>query len=306
MTTVTLAEAGKLTQNDLVSGVIENVVTTNPVFNLIPFEPINGNAKAYNRENALGDVQTLGVGGTITAKTAASFTTVTTTLTTIIGDAEVNGLIIAQGVGDADGSSHAAVQIASKAKSVGRKYQDLWFNGIYTGSPQTGAADFDGLVQLLSAGQSTAYSGTDWFTNLDVMLHSVKSKDGQVDVISMSERDLRTHRRKLRALGGATPERVDVNGVTFEAYAGVIVLPSGYITQSGSPLTDTIYAYNFDDGSEKVGLVGLTSTRNAGLHVESVGPKETADESIWRVKWYCAMAAYSDLALAGLTGVPAD
>ena len=111
MTTVTLAEAGKLTQNDLVSGVIENVVTTNPVFNLIPFEPINGNAKAYNRENALGDVQTLGVGGTITAKTAASFTTVTTTLTTIIGDAEVNGLIIAQGVGDADGSSHAAVQI---------------------------------------------------------------------------------------------------------------------------------------------------------------------------------------------------
>jgi hypothetical protein len=93
MASVTLAESAKLSQDQLIAGVIENIVTVNPLYEVMPFMPIEGNALAYNRENALGDVQFAGVGTTITAKAAATFTNVTSSLTTLIGDAEVNGLI---------------------------------------------------------------------------------------------------------------------------------------------------------------------------------------------------------------------
>jgi hypothetical protein len=74
MPSVTLAESAKLSQDLLVSGVIENVITVNQFFQVLPFQPIEGNALAYNRENALGDVQFAGVGSTITAKAPATFT----------------------------------------------------------------------------------------------------------------------------------------------------------------------------------------------------------------------------------------
>ena len=77
MASVTLSESAKLAQDELVAGVIENIITVNPFFDVLPFDGIDGNALAYNRENVLGDVQVLGVGGTITAKAAATFTQVT-------------------------------------------------------------------------------------------------------------------------------------------------------------------------------------------------------------------------------------
>ena len=56
MASVTLAESAKLAQDELVAGVIENVITVNNMFELLPFDGIDGNALAYNRENVLGDV----------------------------------------------------------------------------------------------------------------------------------------------------------------------------------------------------------------------------------------------------------
>ena len=126
MASVTLAESAKLSQDLLVAGVIENVITVNKFFQVLPFQPIEGNALAYNRENALGDAQFSGVGDTITAKAAATFTQVTSSLTTIVGDAEVNGLIQATRSNIQD---QKATQVASKAKSVGRQFWDKFING---------------------------------------------------------------------------------------------------------------------------------------------------------------------------------
>jgi hypothetical protein len=116
MATVTLAESAKLAQNELIAGVIENVITVNKFFQVLPFDGIEGNALAYNRENVLGDVQTTASVTRSAAKAAATFTQVTSSLTTIIGDAEVNGLI--QATRSGDGNDQTAIQIASKAKSA--------------------------------------------------------------------------------------------------------------------------------------------------------------------------------------------
>lgn len=142
MPSLTLAESAKLTQNLLVAGIIENIVTVNPFFEVLPFMEIQGNALQYNREQALGDVQFAGVDDIITAKNPASFKSITASLTTLIGDAEVNGLIQATRSNYTD---QEAVQIASKAKSIARQYQQTMIIGDGTNNTFQGFNTLAGL-----------------------------------------------------------------------------------------------------------------------------------------------------------------
>lgn len=305
MASVTLAESAKLSQNQLIAGVIENIVTVNPFFELLPFMGIEGNALAYNRENALGDSQFLGVGGTITAKAAATFTNVTSSLTTLIGDAEVNGLIQAT---RSDCVDQTAVQVASKAKSIARKYQDAMING-------DGTADsFSGILALTPASQKGLLSGANGsnlsFEILDELLDLVKDKDGQVDFIMMPSRTRRSLYTLLRALGGATiAESVTLpSGRRVLGYNGVPIFVNDYIPVNqtkgtASGICTSIIAGTVDDGSGIHGISGLSASRDFGISVKNIGEKETADEEITRVKFYCGFANFSQLGIAVADGI---
>ena len=303
MPTITLAESAKLCQDQLVAGVIETIVTVNPLFELMPFNSINGNALSYNRELTMGDSQFLGVGGIITAKNAATFTQVSSGLTTLIGDAEVNGLIQATRSGIND---QTAVQVASKAKSVARKFMDGMINGDGTGD------SFQGLLALTPASQKVN-SGTNGsnltFELLDELLDMVKDKDGNADYILMPRRTIRSYKALLRALGGATIDEVHTlpSGSRIMTYNGVPILPNDFIpvnqVAGAATGTTTIFAGTFDDGSEKMGISGLTAQNNAGISIKRIGEKENADEVITRVKFYCGMANFSQLGIAALPGV---
>jgi hypothetical protein len=304
MASVTLAESAKLTQNLLLAGVIETIVTVNPIYEIFPFMEIDGNALAYNRELVAGDSQFLGVGGTITAKAAATFTAKSAALTTLIGDAEVNLLIEATRSNYTD---QKAVQIASKAKSIGRQYQQ----GVITGD---GTADsFEGLLTLIPTGQkvtSAANGQALSFDILDQLLDLVKDKDGEVDYIMMNARTIRSYYALLRALGGAGIGEVTTlpSGRTVPNYRGVPIFRNDYIpitqtqgTTVGS--TSTIFAGTFDDGSGKIGLSGITARNASGVRVEEVGISATKDESITRVKMYCGLALFSELGIASAAGI---
>ena len=304
MASVTLAESAKLAQDELVAGLIENVITVNRFYEMLPFDGIEGNALAYNRENVLGDVDVEGVGDTIGSKAAATFTQVTSSLTTIIGDAEVNGLIAATRSGD--GNNQTAIQIASKAKSAGRKYQDMLING-------TGSADqFTGLVSLVDSAQKVA-TGTNGgalsFAFLDELIDLVVDKDGQVDFITLHARPIRSYMSLLRALGGANISEVVQlpSGAQVPGYRGIPMfrndwVPIDQVKGAGSAQT-TIFAGTLDDGSRSHGIAGLTAANAAGLSVVDVGESETKDEHIYRVKWYCGLAMFSKKGLAAAEGI---
>lgn len=304
MATVTLAESAKLTQDMLLAGVIENVVSVNPMFELFPFMEIEGNALAYNRENALGDVQFLGVGGTITAKAAATFTKVTSGLTTLIGDAEVNGLIQATRSNVTD---QKAIQIASKAKSLGRQYQNTMVNGDGTGDT------FSGLLSLCPAGQklTPATNGANLsFDILDELIDKIKDKDGVVDYLMMPARTIRSYYALLRALGGASIGDVITlpSGRQIPAYRNIPIfrndwVPVNQVQGSSGAVCTTIFAGTLDDGSGTHGIAGLTAMDAAGMRVEDVGVSETKDETITRVKMYCGMALFSELGIAAAPGI---
>lgn len=321
MPSVTLAESAKLAQNELISGVIENIITVNKMFQVLPFDGISGNALAYNRENALGPVATTGIGDTDgvigsgassgsnlterqAAKNAATFTLVTSTLTTIMGDAEVNGLI--QATRSADGNDQTAVQIASKAKSAGRKYQDMLING--TGSN----FQFSGLISLCAAGQTRtgATNGEALsFAILDELMDLVVDKDGQVDYMTMNARTIRSYMALLRGLGGASiGDTVQLpSGDEVPAYRSIPMFRNDYVpinqTQGTETAATTIFAGTLDDGSRQHGIAGLTSEMESGIRVVDVGESESKDERIWRVKWYSGLALFSEKGLACATGI---
>lgn len=322
MSSVTLVESAKLSQNELVAGVIENIITVNRMFHVLPFDGIDGNALAYNRENTLGSVATTGVGNTDgvigsgansgtnqaerqAAKDPATFTQVTSTLTTILGDAEVNGLV--QATRSGDGNDQTSTQISSKSKSAGRKYQDMLVNGDGTNY------GFAGLLALCADGQIVD-TGTDGanlsFEVMDETMDQVLDKDGEVDWLGMNQRDIRTMNKLLRDLGGTSAlDAIKLpSGVEVPGYRGSPVLRNDYIpiTQtkgSNASKCSTIFAGNFDDGSRQHGIAGLTAREQAGLHVVDVGESETKDERIWRVKWYAGLALFSEKGLAMAQGI---
>jgi len=303
MSSVTLTESAKLALDELVAGVIENVISVNPMYHMLPFDGIEGNSLAYNRENVLGDVQMATVGDTITAKNPASFTKVNSNLTTIIGDAEVNGLIQATRSVE---TNQAAVQIASKAKSAGRQFQTMLITG--DGTSNT----FAGLGVLCDSGQKVdtgTNGGTLSFAFLDNLLDLVIDKDGQVDYIIMPPRTIRSYKALVRSLGGVHADDVYEmpSGMKVMAYSGVPIFRNDYmpinLTKGSGSNQTTIYAGTFDDGSRTHGIAGLTAQNDAGMIVEDVGIHQSRDEHIHRVKWYCGLALFSLKGLALADGI---
>lgn len=305
MASVTLTESAKLSQDMLISGVIESIVTVDRFFEVLPFLEVEGNALAYNRENALGDVQNLAVGGTITAKAAATFTNVTTSLTTIIGDAEVNNLIQSTRSNFTD---QKAAQIMSKAKNVGLTYRDQYINGDGTSNTVEGLLSLTAGLSAQTVTPGANGTALD-FDTLDALIDLVKDKNGIVDYFQANSRTLRDFYKILRAQGGATiQETVTLpSGATVPAYRGVPMFRNDNIpidqTQGLSSVATTVFCGTLDDGSNQVGISGLTAMGEAGIRVNEIGEHQTKDESITRIKFYCGFALFSELGIAVAPGI---
>ena len=310
MTTQTLAEAQKLINNEIVSGVVEDVITTNPVWQVFPWTSYTGQAILVNRENALGDAQHLAVGGTITAKAAMTYDQTAFTAVTTIGDAELNGLVKVQS--SSAGVDQLALEISSKAKSVGRLLQ----TGIATG---TGASpQLHSMHTLCDASQYTTASAGQAlsFALLDELLDLVKAKDGEVDFMMLPSRTIRSYRTLVRALGGVNETMAfDMgNGRTrnVDVYNNIPMFQNDYLsiteTANGAALTTgaltSVWAGCWDDGSGKVG-VSMIHPEGApvGFDVTIVGEAEAKDETIARVKSYSNFCMFSRRGLARLPSI---
>jgi hypothetical protein len=306
MTSLTLTEAAKIEQNPLIAGVIESIVTVNQLYNFLPFDRIVGNALLYTRENAIGGVAPVGIGGgsnsiPAAAKTPATFTPVTTPLKALIGDAEVDHFIeTTMGVQN----SQRGVQVASKAKALGREYQRQLILGDSANDP----LEFDGLAKLMPAAQIVSASSAVYTLDmLDELISKVKAKDGAVDFIMMPDEGIRKHLAVLRALGGASISEVVTlpNGTQIIKYRGIPLFRNDYIPMSapGASRTTDVYAGTFDDGSRKVGIAGLTSVVQSGIFVTNVGESETTNDILTRLRFYSSMAVFSELGVAKLETV---
>ena len=313
MATQTLAQAALLINNEIVQGVAEDFITLNPMFSYMPFMGYEGQAIIVSRELTLGAVDVNSVAATInaTSKAAATFTRKSFSAVRIIGDAEMDNLVQAQSA--SAGVDQLAIEISSKAKSLGRKLQ----TGLATGtgvSPQ-----LNSLHSLCDSTQYATASATTRaisFALLDELLDLVKAKDGQVDWIMMTAGVLRALKVLYRALGGTMPTHVlnmpDGTTRTIYMYEDIPIFKNEYLsvaeTANGAALTGgamtSVWAGCWDDGSQKIGLSAIhPASVPAGLMVEHVGNKESWDIDIWRIKQYVNFALFNRKGLARLASI---
>lgn len=308
MASQTLAEAGKLTNDMIVQGVIADIIDVNPMFSVLPFAGYSGQAIVCNRENALGDAGLFAVDAAITAKAAATFTQYTFTSTKLIGDVEMDGLVQAQNA--SAGVDQLAIEIGSKAKSIARLFQ----TGMATGDGIS--PNMNSLHSMVDSGQYTTASAGQAlsFALLDEMLDLVLSKDGETDWIMMPARTMRSYKVLLRALGGVPGDWV-INlpdGRTTIGYESIPVFKNTFLsvveTANGAALgggaLTSVWAGNWDDGSQKVGVSAIhPESVPGGIMVEDIGKQEAKDNSVVRVKQYANFASFNRKGIARLTSI---
>ena len=308
MASQTLAEAKKLINNQIVAGVVQDIIDVNPMYASIPFIGYTGQAIMVNREDALGDAGLYAVDATITSKAAATFIQTPFTATKIIGDVEMDGLVQAQSEGA--GVDQLAVEISSKAKTVGRLFQQ----GIATGTGTSPA--MNSLHSMADSGQYTTASVGQAlsFELMDEAADLVLSKDGDVDWIMMPKRTMRSYKVLLRGLGGTAGDWVVTlpDGRTTISYEGIPIFKNTYLstteTANGAALTgDTLTSVwfgNWDDGTQKTGVAGIHPISvPAGIQVQAVGAQENKDNEVVRVKQYANFANFSRKAISRLTSI---
>ena len=292
---LTLAEAAKLSNDILLTGVIETVIYDSPVLQVLPFIEIVGNGLTYNRENAAPTVAFYDVGDEWSESTP-TFTQVTAALKILGGDADVDNFLIAtrSNLQDLEAS---VLQL--KAKAVQQKFDDTFVNGDTAGD----AKSFDGVDKLCAAGQTVSMGTNGAALTLDKLDELVdKVKGGKPEMLLMSKRSRRKLTNLSRATGSGMLE-TDRNqfGQMVQFYNGIPVGVNDWIadnkTVGNNNDCSTVYALQFGEGA----VAGLTAP--GGLQVERVGSLETKDATRTRVKWYVSTALFNTLKLAKLTGV---
>src|SRR4030043_111491 len=134
---LTLTEAAKLSNDVLLTGVIETIIYDSPVLQMLPFIEIVGNGLTYNRENQAASVNFYDVGDAW-AESTPTFTQVTATLKILGGDADVDNFLAATRSNLQDLQA-AIVQLKSKA--VQQKFDD----GFVNGDTAVDTKSFDGI-----------------------------------------------------------------------------------------------------------------------------------------------------------------
>jgi len=295
---LTLAEAGKLTQDLLLRGVVETIVSESQVLQYLPFMDVTGNMLSYNQEATLPTAAFYAVGDTWTEDTP-TFAQRTARLAILGGDADVDNFLQQT---YANPNDLEAAVVAAKAKAVARKWSDTFFNG----DTSVDLKAFDGLHRLIPAGQRLKAAGNNvnggalTLDDMDAFLDLVRP--GKPDAIFLGKRS----RRKLKVLrrtgGNVLEVELDQFGRRVEFYDGIPLIADDFILDTrtvgtSAGICSTMYAVQFGYGR---GLMGI---HNGGVQVEEVGELETKDATRRRVKWYASLVNFRDIAAAALEGI---
>jgi hypothetical protein len=299
---LSLAEAAKLSTNDLQRGVIEEFVQTAKVLDRLPLKEIEGNAYAYNTEASLPGIEFRAVNSAYSESTG-TFNQKTESLVILGGDADVD-TFIAKTRGNLN--DQRAEQTALKVKAANYKFQDTFING------DTGvdANAFDGLKKRLSGTQviDAATNGLPiigassadrhaFFDKLDELIAAV---DGGADVLYMNKWVKGWLNSAARREGFHSAERdefgriVDFyNSIPFEDIGnkadGTMILPQTETQGTKTAACSSIYAVRFGSDEGDRAVTGLT---NGGIDVRDLGEQQSKPAFRTRIEFFCGLAVF--------------
>lgn len=295
-------EAEHLSNNQLIAGVIDEIIDRDDMFAILPFVRTDGKAYVYNREDTLGGADWLDPNDPIN-ESAATFTEHVAKLRILAGDVDVDKFL-SQTMSDTN--SQMAIQIAKKAKVVAREFH----KALATGDSAANPKQFDGLAKIASTLGATQQvsAGVNGnaltLTMLDELLDAVPNG---ADVIVMRRGTIRAYRALLRATYGtdAVMQQLENFGRPMLTHNGVPIIMNEFLAgneDQGTSQDNTcsVYALRMN---ELDGLHGLWGGDNAGIVVENIGTVQNKDATRIRLKWYTSLALKSTRSVARLKGV---
>jgi Phage capsid family len=295
-------EAEKLTNNDLVRGVIEEVIDREDLFAILPFTKTEGKAYVYNRETTVVEAEFLDPNDTV-SEGAATFAEVVTKVRILAHDVDVDKFL-AQTMSDVN--DQVALQLAAKAKGLARKFRKT----LVLGNNGTNAKEFDGIQVLtaaLGASQNIVAGANGAALSLTMLDELLDAIPNGADVIVMRPGTIRAFRTLLRASGGIVPAELMFKdfGRPMLSHNGVPIIenefiPGNVVQGSSGAVTCSIYAIRLNEDD---GLHGLYAGPNAGMVVEPIGTVQNKDAWRYRVKWYAGLALKSTKSIARLVGI---
>jgi len=309
---LTLVQAAKLSNDVLLKGVIETIITESELLRYIPFIDIVGNGLTYNQENTLPTAGYYDVGDTWTESTP-TFTQQTATLKILGGDADVDEFLRQT---RSNIQNLKAIVTDLKSKAIARTFEE---SAVY-GSSSDNAKEFNGLHALVSTAQTNSVD--------DYQVHASTSGTGAAGSV-------RKLKQLLRMVKPSGPQYLLMSRVTrddLSTYAETNYSPVKWTTEFGKPMmqfggvpvitTDWITAtetnnatterYSAKTGGSNTSIFAvrfgegeLAGCQNGGISVKDLGDLETKDATRTRIKWYVSMALFRTCALARYDGITA-
>lgn len=291
-------EANKLSIEDRQRGVIEELIDNDELFALLPFVQAKDKVYSYVREGELSEGEFLSEYDDV-PEGAAKFIPVDTRLKVLAGQVDMDNFTVEV---QSNLNDQVAIQIAAKAKGIGRKFRRT----LITGNSGVNSKEFDGIRTLMPAGQ-TLTAGANGapisFAALDELKDMVKLG---ADVLMMRQEVWRAIRELNRAFGGNTADMsmIENFGRPIPMFDGTPVIINDFVpvdeVQGTATNTTSVYALRLNEAD---GFHGLFGGASAGVRLEALGTLEKKDASRWRLKWYCGTALKATHSVARLKGV---
>lgn len=299
---MTLVEAAKLETRNLVrSGVIEQFARTSDILRVLPFQDIQGNALAYNREEVLPGVAFRGVNEGY-PESVGVINPATETLYIAGGDLDVDRFII-QTMGSGVRSTHENMKIKALAQA--------WTTKFIKGDTTIQPREFDGLQARLTGYNLIPAGNTSGGDPLKLEL-----LDEAIDRVTNPTHILmsRALRRKFKAarnsptIAGSITLDKDDFGRPVDVYNGLPLLTSYGDAVSPDPLgfneaapgggTTATSLYVLSMGTDAV-----SGIQNGGMDVRDLGELDTMPLWRTRVEWYSGLGIFNGAAAVRVWGI---
>ena len=308
----TLSEYAKLSNDVLLEGLYENIITQSELAPWLQFMTFEGNALKYNRESSLPTSSTYAVGGTWSdseptydAKSAAL---------TIVGVQSPLDRFALQTRSNIQ--SQEATLFMTMSKSLMRKLENLFI----TGEPESITTEFEGLDSLCRA--ETRMMAMDdgvmdgpgavetelTLDRLDAIMDAIEG--GPPDILMMNK----TVRRKLTSLSrasgsGVLMDRIELFGRQVMTYNLIPIVINDFITNAETyngtdfPTSTATTIFALQLGEEKQGYTIIHNGPVLTPDIQNIGIKENANENLYRMVVYIQALTFSAKKVAALGGI---
>ncbi len=308
---MTLVEAAKLSNDVLLKGVIETIITESNLLKYLPFIEIVGNGLTYNQENTLPSANFYDVGDPW-AESTPTFTEQTATLKILGGDADVDEFLRKT---RSNIQNLKAIVTDLKSKAIARTFEQY---AIY-GSSSTNSKAFNGLHNLVSTTQvnsadsyqvHASTSGTGAAGSIRKLKKLIRMvKPGGPQFLMMSRTTLDNLSDYAERNYSPIQFVKDDFGKRIGMFGGIPIITTDWAVQTETNNATTerfsaetggantsIFAVRFGEGE-------LAGCQNGGVTVKDLGDLETKDATRVRIKWYVSMALFRTCALARYDGI---